>query len=358
MNNMYSELMLRILVPTALAFVVGIMLTPFFSDIFYRYRLWKRSSRIDTNDNPKMLEKGGEDMEKVYNHQETRTPRIGGVIVWVSFLLIVLFTEASAFLFPNLPDFRFLSRGQTLLPLGSLLVGAVLGLTDDLLQIFGNREQLAEGVPRKIRIALIASLGILQGLWFVHKLSYSSIVLPFGILPLELGVIFVPFFMVTVLALFSSSIIDGIDGLAPGVLAIIFNTYGFIGVIQGQYGIAVFSFTLMGALLAFLWFNIPPARFYLGETGILALTLPLAVLIFLTNTVAEFLIIGLPLVLTALSTIVQILGRRWFNVRVFRLAPLHHHFEAIGWSREKITMRYWIFSAISSLAGLIIVLAW
>jgi phospho-N-acetylmuramoyl-pentapeptide-transferase len=354
---MNHELVIRILTPTALAFLLGIVLTPFFSNIFYRYRLWKRSSRIDEQDNPKMLAEGGEDMKKVYNQQETKTPRVGGIIVWASFLLVIILTELWFVLFPESTDLRFITRGQTLLPLGSLIAGAVLGLTDDFLQIFGSKTSLAIGVPRKIRIALVATLGVIEGLWFVHKLGYSAISLPFDLGSIELGIFFVPFFMITLLALFSSSIIDGIDGLAAGVLAIIFNTYGFIGIIQGQFGIAIFAFTLMGALLAFLWFNVPPARFYLGETGILALTLPLTVLIFLTNTVFEFLVIGLPLVLTALSTVIQIIGRRVFKVRVFRLAPLHHHFEALGWPRSKITMRYWIFSAMCSLIGLIIVLS-
>ena len=354
---MNYDLVIRILIPTTLAFTLGILLTPFFTKIFYHFKLWKRSSRISVNDNPEMIEKGGEDILKVYNPSETNTPRIGGIIVWLSFLLVIILTEIFFLVYPDTAiDFRFINRGQTLLPLGSLLAGAILGLTDDLLQIFGKGYQLAIGIPRKIRILLVALLGLIEGFWFVNKLDYSSIALPFDLGFIELGFLFIPFFMFALLALFSSSVIDGVDGLASGVLAIIFNTYGFIGLFQAQYSIAIFCFTLMGALLAFLWFNVPPARFYLGETGILSLTLTLTVIIFLTNTVFEFLIIGLPLVLTVLSDVIQIIARRFFDKKVFRIAPLHHHFEALGWSRAKITMRYWIFSAMSSLAGLIIVL--
>ncbi len=349
-------IIIRILIPTVSAFIIGITTTPLFTHIFYKYKLWKRSSRIDTQVNPDMLKQAGEVMEKIHNKEETKVPRIGGVIVWTSVSLVALIGYLLYLFIPEALDLNFITRNQTLIAFASLIVGAVIGLIDDLLQIFGNKKQLAIGIPRKIRIALVASLGILQGMWFFEKLGYSYITIPFDLGILELGVFFVPLFMITTLGLFSSSIIDGLDGLAAGVLGTIFTTYGFIGVIQYQYSIAIFCFVVAGALLAFLWFNIPPARFYLGETGILSLTLPLAVIIFLTNTLVEFIIIGLPLIITSLSSIIQIVARRYFNKRVFKLAPLHHHFEAIGWGRPKITMRYWVFSIICSAIGIIVVI--
>lgn len=353
---MDNDLIIRILLPTVSAFIIGLSTTPIFSYLFYKYKLWKRSSRIDIELNPNMLAQGGGDVERIHNESETKTPRVGGIIVWFSVVLVTLLTYIIFWVWPEGTDIRFLNRSQTLLPFASLIVGAVIGLVDDLLQIFGNKKQLAIGIPRRIRISLVALLGFIEGLWFLTKLDYTQIILPFELGIVELGIFFVPFFMMTVLALFSSSIIDGIDGLAGGVLAVIFATYGFIGIFQDQFSIAIFAFVITGALLAFLWFNIPPARFYLGETGILALTLPLAVLIFLTNTVVEFLIIGLPLVLTAGSSVVQICARNMFNTRVFKVAPLHHHLEAIGWSRAKVTMRYWVFTVMCSTVGLVIVI--
>ena len=353
---MDNELIIRILLPAVSAFIIGLATTPVFTHLFYRYRLWKRSSRIDPKDNPQMVKQAGEDIVKVHNHEETNTPRVGGIIVWFSVVLVVLLTYIISWVWPDTLDLQFINRNQTLLPLGSLLAGALLGLVDDFLQIFGNQKQLAIGVPRFVRIIFVSLLGVTEGIWFYSKLGYSAVELPFNLGALELGVLFVPFFMIVVLAVFSSSIIDGIDGLAAGVLGIIFTTYGFIGIIQQQYSIAIFCFVIMGALLAFLWFNIPPARFYLGETGILALTLPLATIIFLTNTLVEFIVIGLPLLATSASSVIQIISRRFFNYRVFRLAPLHHHFEAIGWPREKVTMRYWVFSLMCSAIGLILVI--
>lgn len=348
-------ILFKILIPTIIAFVIGMSITPLFAHFFYKYRLWKRSSRID------ITNKGhfemNHDFKNIHNPEETKTPRVGGIIVWVSVILTIFVTMLTThFLSLGTTDFEFLSREQTLLPFLAMVAGAFLGLIDDFLQIFGNQYQLTIGIPRRTRIIFVLFMGALIGLWFYYRLGYTSIIFPFGIGELFLGFGFVLFTMFTILGLFSSSVIDGIDGLAGGVLAIIFGFYGLIGVIQSQFNIATFSFVIMGALLAFLWFNIPPARFYLGETGILALTLPLAIIIFLTNTIVEFLLIGMPLILTSASSLGQIIARRFFKVRLFKVAPFHHHLEAIGWSRPRITMRYWIFSFMCASVGIILVI--
>lgn len=350
-----SILLYKILIPTFFAFIIGIFITPFFTNIFYKYKMWKRSSRIE-KDNQGYLGSMPDEFLKIHNKKETNTPRVGGVIVWVSISLTIII--GSLFSLMNISwvkNLNIITRGQTLIPFLSLLLGAGLGLIDDLLQIFGSGKNLKIGIPRKIRITFVLFVGAVEGIWFFQKLGFDSISIPFTEFIIPLGVGFILFYMFVVLALFSSSVIDGIDGLAAGVLSIIFGAYGFISIFQDQYNIAAFSFIVMGALLAFLWFNIPPARFYLGETGILALTLSLSVIIFLTNTVVEFIIIGLPLVLTAGSSFVQIISRRFFKKKIFNIAPLHHHLESIGWSRERITMRYWIFSVFCAVLGIIII---
>lgn len=347
----------KILIPSVAAFVLGIALTPMMSHFFYKYKLWKRSSRIDESNTGHL--DFNENFKSIHNDDEVKTPRVGGIIVWFSVVLTVLLsTVMSGFLNDyGLNNIEFITREQTLIPFLSLIAGALLGLVDDFLQIFGSKKNLAIGIPRKFRILIVLFLGAIEGIWFYFRLGYTGVEVPFidgGVLFLGMG--FILFFMFVVLALFSSSVIDGIDGLAPGVLTTIFASYGFIGIIQGQYDIAAFSFVVMGALLAFLWFNIPPARFYLGETGMIGLTLSLSVIIFLTHTVFEFIIIGLPLVLTSASSLIQIISRRYFHKKVFLVAPLHHHFEALGWSRAKITMRYWIFSVICAATGIIVVI--
>ena len=351
-------LLFKILLPTVATFIIGIALTPFLSHIFYTYKLWKRSPRIDPHNTNSEGVDMGEDFKRIHNPEETRIPRVGGVIVWLSIVLTVFLSIITSELLAGFgfENIEFISRNQTLIPFLSLLLGAGLGLIDDLLQIFGSRKHLAIGIPRRIRIAFVLFVGAIEGLWFYYRLGYNIIDIPFTDVDIVLGFGLVFFVMFVVLALFSSSVIDGVDGLAAGVLANIFAAYGFIGLIQSQFDIATFSFVVMGALLAFLWFNIPPARFYLGETGILSLTLSLAVIIFLTNTVVEFIIIGLPLVITSASSLAQIIARRFFNTKILKVAPLHHHLELIGWSRPKITMRYWVVSVMCSAAGIILVI--
>lgn len=354
----HSILLYKILIPTILSFLIGILITPLLSQIFYKYKLWKRSSRVDDLNKNKNGIGMSEEFKTIYNKKETKTPRVGGVIVWLSVSMTVLLSLLISSILNNSwsENIYFITRSQTLIPFLSMLLGAALGLIDDFLQIFGNKKNLRIGIPRWMRISFVLFLGAVEGIWFYQKLGFDGISIPFTDFIIPLGAGFILFFMFVVLALFSSSVIDGIDGLAAGVLTIIFGAYGVIGIFQEQLDIATFSFVVMGALLAFLWFNIPPARFYLGETGILALTLSLSVIIFLTHTVTEFIIIGFPLVITAGSSLVQIISRRLFNVKVFNVAPLHHHLETIGWNREKITMRYWIITLISAVLGIIIVI--
>jgi len=175
---------------------------------------------------------------------------------------------------------------------------------------------------------------------------------------LELGWLIVPLFAFVVLATFSGSVIDGVDGMSGGVLAITFAAYAFLAYFQNLMDIAALCGAISGAILAFLWFNIPPARFYMGETGMLGLTVTLAIIAFLTDSVLLLPIIALPLTVTALSSAIQIVGKKLFGPRgkVFKVAPLHHHFEAIGWSREKIVMRYWVISVVFAVIGILIAL--
>ena len=157
-----------------------------------------------------------------------------------------------------------------------------------------------------------------------------------------------------VLATFSSSVIDGIDGLAGGVMMIIYSAFAMIAFSKGLYDIAAFCSAISGGLLAFLWFNIPPARFYMGDTGMLGLTITLAIVSFLTDSVLLLPIVAFPLVVTSLSSFIQIISKRVFKKKVFKIAPLHHHFEALGWSRERITMRYWVITGVFAMLGVII----
>src|SRR5262249_55762726 len=156
--------------------------------------------------------------------------------------------------------------------------------------------------------------------------------------------------------------IDGIDGLAGGIFAFIFMAYAGIAFAQEQISLAAFSAALSGALFAFLWFNIPPARFWMTETGTMGLTLALAVTAFSADTLGEgygisvLPIIAFPLFATVLTSALQILSKRLFGRKIFRVAPIHHHFEAIGWPSYKVTMRYWVVTIIMGVLGLAVAL--
>ena len=170
----------------------------------------------------------------------------------------------------------------------------------------------------------------------------------------------IPLFVLISLAVYASGIIDGIDGLSGGVFGSIFASYSIIAFAQNQIDLAAFSAAIVGGLLAFLWFNIPPARFYMSDTGTMGLTLSLAVIAFMTDSlgggfgIAVLPIIGGLLVLTVASNIAQIVSKKFLGKKLLRIAPLHHHFEAIGWPGYKVVMRYWVLSIVFAFAGVII----
>lgn len=343
----------KILIPSILAFIVGIAMTPALSAYMYKKQLWRRKSRSQEN-----TEAMSAEFQKIHNEKgEKNTPRVGGVLIWFSVLVVIMAIAIVSFIYPHPYTIKmnFLSTNQTILPLFALIFGSIIGLADDLLQIFGKEFKMTDGISRKLRVLVVLLIGAVGAWWFFFKLETLSIHVPFyG--DLYLGLFFIPFFMFVILGTFSSSVIDGIDGLAAGVMSAAFTAYGIIAFTQNQIDLATFCAVIVGATLAFLWFNIPPARFYLGETGMLGLTVTLAIVAFLTDQVLVLPIIGLPLVLTSLSSFIQMNSKKYFGVKVFRIAPLHHHFEALGWPSYKVTMRYWVISIIAAVLGTIIAL--
>ncbi len=349
---------IKIFLPTALAFIIGIALTPRLTAYMYSRKLWKKNARAAhasiTNT----------EFARVHNtSEELSTPRVGGIIIWFSVTACVFSMWLISRVVPSELSFKldFFSKSQTLVPLASLLLGSMLGLVDDILQINGTNDTVGARDKdiwfRYFKIALIIIAGAVIGGWFYTKLGVTSIAVPFSATPLYLGALFIPFFIVIMLAVFSGGVIDGLDGLAGGVLAIIFGAYAIIAYGQNQIDIAALCGVISGGILAFLWFNIPPARFYMGETGMMGLLVVLTVIAFLTDTVLLLPLIALPLAVSSASSLLQIISYKYFGKRrVFKIAPLHHHFRAIGWSREKIVMRYWVVSIICALIGVVIAL--
>lgn len=343
---------IKIFIPAIIAFAIGIMITPIVTHFLYKYKVWKKTGgKIALNGQQ------ATEFNRLKGSGETKTPRMGGVIIWGSIFITVIGLYLISLIANNemWNQLSFLSRSQTWIPLATLLIGAGIGFLNDLYDVTHD----GAGIRLRVRLLLIISLAGAIGWWFYDRLEVSSVNVPLAG-PLELGWLIIPFFIILSLAVYASGVIDGIDGLSGGVFASIFTAYVGVAFIQSQYDIAAFNATLVGAILAFLWFNIPPARFYMTETGTMALTLTLAVIALMTDTLGDgygismLLIIGAPLVITVASNIIQVVYRKRTGKKFFRIAPLHHHFEAIGWPSHKVTMRYWVLSMICGLLGVVL----
>ncbi len=345
--------LMRIFLPSLIAFLFGVGMTPFLTHVLYKYRFWKpRAGKVGLDGTP------AETFNRLHEKREVGTPRAGGVLVWGSVLVTAMVLRILSVNFPDVfGHIDFISRTQTWLPLAALVAGAMVGFADDYFEVRGRG-----GLPLRVRLLAVAMVALFCAWWFFNKLGVSAISFPFIAGPLELGWLFIPFFVLTALFLYAGGVIDGIDGLSGGVYGTIFAAYAGLAFFQNQMDIAGLSAAITGALLAFLWFNIPPARFYLSETGTMGLALALTVIAFLTDAHGEghgvfvLPIIAFPLVVTVLSVIAQISSKKLFGRKILRVAPLHHHFEAIGWPAYKVTMRYWVVSMIAAIIGLSIAL--
>ncbi len=349
--------LIKVFLPTAMAFGIGILITPLITHYLYKYQAWKKSAGKGNG-----YGGGGTPIfDALHKERDTNTPRLGGIVIWASVFLTVLILAFLEFLFPDsvFGKLNFLSRSQTWLPLMALLVGAAVGFIDDLLTIRGTGRHFAGGLPLSQRMFVVMITALLSAWWFYDKLEVESIsLLGFG--QIDLGLWFIPAFVFVALCVYMSSVIDGIDGLSGGVFMFIFAAYAGVGLWQNQIDIAAFSATLVGGILAFLWFNIPPARFYMSETGVMALTMSLTIVAFMTDVlgggegVSVLPVIGFLLVATVVANTAQIIGKRLFGRKVLLIAPLHHHFEAEGWPPYKVTMRYWILGFVFAVVGLLL----
>ena len=344
-----------ILVPATVAFAIGILITPIVTHYLYAYKAWKKKPGKMALDGTEAQVFNG-----LHKEHEVRAPRMGGIVIWGSVLMTTLGLALVALVFPSSQTgtLSFLNRSETWVPLATLLVGAIAGLFDDLLTIRPD----GAGIALRWRLAIVIALSFVIGVWFYDKLGVTAINIPF-VAPLEIGWLVIPFFIALSLALFASAVIDGIDGLSGGVFASIFASYAIIAYVEGQNDLAAFCATVVGGILAFLWFNVPPARFYMTDTGTMALTLALGVVAMMTDTlgggygIAVLPIVGGLLVVTVLSNIAQVASKKFLHKKIFRVTPLHHHFEAIGWPGYKVVMRYWILSVMFAFAGVIVALA-
>lgn len=333
-----------------ISFIVAFFFTPFLTKLLYKYKLWRKEVRTKAIDGGTVTV-----FQKFHSEGETRVPRCGGILIWLTTLILIfLFFVLSKFTdiwwFDKL---NFLSRSQTWLPLFTLVSASLLGLADDLLQVFGKGDYIAGGLSLKKRLLIVVIIGLIGAWWFYSKLEWHTLHIP-GVGDLEIDGWYVPLFVVTMLAVYSGGVIDGIDGLAGGAFAAMFAAFMGISLFLGQVDIAAFCAVILGTILAFLWFNIPPARFYMGETGIMGLCATLTVIAFLTDSVLVLPIIGFLLVIESGSVILQLLSKKFRHKKIFLSSPVHQHFEARGWPPYKVTMRFWVIGAVMAIIGIAI----
>ncbi len=330
-------------------FVLALALIPKFTDFIYRHQLWRKKDRDIGIDGKKL-----EVFTKFHKGKGTSVPRVGGLIVWcvpliVAGILLILARISDGYL----GELDFLSRSQTWLPLFALVSASLLGLLDDMLQIRGGGKYIGGGLKLSWRIGIVGLIGLIGGWWFYSKLGVATIGIP-GLESVFVGWWLIPIFILTMIATYSGGVIDGLDGLSGGAFAIIFSAFGIIAFFSAQYHLAAFCLVLVGSLLAFLWFNIPPARFYMGETGIMGLCAALTVIAFFTDSLLVLPIIGFLLVLESGSVILQLLSKKFLKRKLLLAAPIHHHFEAKGWPAYKVTMRFWVIGSVMALIGVAI----
>ena len=285
-------------------------------------------------------------------------PRGGGLLIWITVLLTTIFFFCLAKLTDIwwLERLNFFSRSETWLPLFTLVAASIVGFMDDFLQVRGKGKYIGGGMAFSKRLIVIALIGLIGGLWFYLKLDWNTIHVPLifnfpqGI-DFFIGFWYVPLFIFVIIASWAGGVIDGLDGLSGGIFASIFGAFTIIAFSLGKPDLASFCAAITGTLFAFLWFNIPPARFYMGETGILGLTSTMAVVAFLTDSILVLPIIAGVLVVEVGSIIIQLLSKKFRKKKIWLCTPLHHHFEAKGWPSYKVTMRFWIIGVILAIIG-------
>ncbi len=330
-DNMTQALILGVI-----GFVLAVLLTPIYTHFAYKYHWWKRHRTHSTS---------GEKLEVISKLRDQRpkakVPMMAGLVT------IVATAAATATL--------NLDRIETWLPLAGLVGGGLVGLLDDIINIRGRGGNVA-GLRAPIKFGLITVVATVAALFFFLRLGYDSVQLPVAG-DVTVGWLLVPLFILVVVSTSNAvNITDGVDGLAGGLLISAFSAFAVIALLQEKFALAAFCVTLIGALMSYLWFNIAPARFQMGDVGSFGFGTALGVVAMMTDTLILLPIIGAVFVIEAGTSLLQMSSKRYLHRKIFIAAPIHHHLEAIGWPRTKITMRFWVLGQIAAIVGVILAL--
>lgn len=332
-----THTILHIITLSLISFIISMILTPVYTNIAYRRQWWKRQ-----RDNALTGQEASVYKKLHAKKHERHVPTMAGLIFITSIALVTIFSN--------------LSRGETWLPLAGMVGSGAIGLLDDVINIRGNSFGVA-GMKAKIKFYLHSAVALLGGWWFYDKLGVTGFYLP-GFSTVHIGIFIILLFWLVVIATANAvNITDGLDGLAGGLLISAFAAYSVIAIVERKYFLSGFCATIVGALISYTWFNIFPARFFMGDIGAFGLGTALGIIAMQTNTIYILPIVGIIFVGETGSVIINVLSKKFRQgKKVFLSSPIHHHFEALGWPEAKVTMRFWLIGQISGIGGLIIFL--
>jgi phospho-N-acetylmuramoyl-pentapeptide-transferase len=315
------------------AFLLSMFLTPIYTTFAYKHKLWKRQKSVDVTGAELTV------MNKLHKDKIKRHfPTMAGMIMLVTVPVVLIACNC-------------LNRGKTWLPIAAFVGGGLIGFIDDVINLFGKNA--AAGLRAPVKFAMITALGVVLGWFFAVKLGWTSVTVPFmGAINIGVVGMIVLFAFAVVATGNAVNISDGLDGLAGGLAMLAYGSYGVIALLQEQWFLAGFCFIVLGALLSYIWFNVYPARFMMGDTGSFALGAGLGVVAMMTNSFLLLPVIGVLFVVEAGSSLIQICSKKFFHRKIFVSAPLHHHLQAKGWEESKVVMRFWIIGGVTAMLGI------
>lgn len=334
----------RILLVAMTAFAAVLAVTPFWYSFLRRERFGKQIR--ESADTPVFHK---------FHERKAGTPTAGGVIIWATVLgLALVFWLLDALFKGPWVQLNFVNRAETYLPLAALLIAGALGFADDWLGIKRIGGASGGGIKVRHKLMLYAAIAAMGAWWFYFRLEWDVLSVPF-LGNIAIGWWYVPLFMFIIVAsAFSANETDGLDGLLGGVSLFAFCALVTVAFVLHRYDLAAFGAAMIGALLAFLWHNIHPAKFFMGDTGSMSLGITIGVISMLTNTTLLLPFFAVIFVVESLSVILQLISKKFLGRKLFLSTPIHHHFEALGWPESQVTMRFWIISAVFCALGLVI----
>jgi len=335
---------IRVIILTTISFVVALFLTPFWFRFLKKYKFSKQ-----------LREEDGAPVFYELHKKKIGTPTGGGIIIWSTVILLAAFFGIMNYFFDGLWHyFNFIDRGETYLPLAALLGAALIGLFDDWLGVLQVGGASGGGLKIRHKAVLYLIMASIGAWWFYFRLDWDVLSIPF-VGTVQVGWWYIPIFIFIIFATaFSANETDGLDGLLGGTSLFAFFALTAVAFVLNRYDLAAFGGVMIGALLAFLWNNIYPAKFIMGDTGSMSLGVTIGVIAMLTDTALILPFFTVILVMESLSVIVQTVSKKVRHKKIFRSTPIHHHFEALGWPESQVTMRFWIVSAIFCALGLVI----